>query len=205
EDREAAIAFCREHSRGHTDFELDYRMVAADGRTVWIHDVVNVLSEHGVPRVLRGFLIDVTQRRHAEEESRNLREQLARAGRVTTLGELAAAIAHEVTQPLCAIVSNAQTAQRMLGAGTFAGEDLHEALQDIAEDGRRASAVIARIRGLLQKVPPERAAVDLNDLIRDVAALMRREMARRGVPVRLELAQGLPLVYVDPVQLQQVI
>jgi PAS domain S-box-containing protein len=205
EDREAALAFWREHSRTHADYEFEYRMVAADGRTVWIHDLVNVIADDGAPTLLRGFMIDVTARRQAEEESRNLREQLVRVGRVTAMGELAASIAHEINQPLCAIVSNAQGLQRMFAGVRFDPGEVREALQDITEDGRRASAVIARIRSFLQKAPVPHAPVDVNDLVREVSALMRGELARRGVTLKLELADGLPPVLGDRVQLQQVI
>jgi two-component system sensor kinase FixL len=205
EDREAAIAFCLEHSARDTDFELEYRMLAADGHNVRLHDVVNVVAENGTPKVLRGFLIDVTARRQAEEESRSLREQLVRVGRVSLMGELAASIAHEVNQPLCAIVSNAQAAQRLLAGEGFDLDEARLALQDIIQDGQRASAVISRIRGFLQQAPPKHAPLDVNDLIREVSALVRSEMARKGVALKLELAAELPPVLGDRVQLQQVI
>ncbi len=169
-------------------------MLAADGRTVWIHDIVNVVAASGTPRLLRGFMIDVTARRHAEEESRSFRDRLVRVGRVTLMGELTASIAHEVNQPLCAIVANAQAVQRVLGSEGFDIADVREAVQDITRDAQRASAVIARIRDFLQKVPVEHAPVEVNDVIREVAALMRSEMARRGIAVVLDLADGLPCV-----------
>jgi PAS domain S-box-containing protein len=205
DDREAAIAFGRDHSRGHTDYDFEYRMIARDGRPVWIQDVVNVVEECGVPKMLRGFMIDVTARRQAEDESRKLRDQLVRVGRVTMMGELAASIAHEINQPLCAIISNAQAFQRMLAGGGFNIEEVREALADITQDGQRASAIINGIRGLLQKAPSEHSPLQLNDLIHEMAALMASEMARRGVAVRLELAKKLPPVLGDRVQLQQVI
>jgi two-component system, LuxR family, sensor kinase FixL len=205
DDRQAALAFCLEHSRKHADYEFEYRMVAADSRTVWIHDIVHVVAENGRPVLLRGFMVDVTARRQAEEESRSLREQLIRVGRVSLMGELAASIAHEVNQPLCAIVSNAQALQRVLGGGGYDLDDLRETLDDIIRDGHRASAVIARIRGFFQKVPVEDTPVEVNDLVREVAALMRSEMARRGVAVKLELAQSLPPALGRRIQLQQVI
>jgi PAS domain S-box-containing protein len=203
EDRRAAVAFCAEHSPTHKDYAFDYRMLAADGRSVWIHDVVNVVTENGAPKLLRGFMIDVTQRRRAEEEARSLREQLTRAGRIMVVGELAASIAHEVNQPLCAIVSNALAAQNLLADGDEA--EAIEALRDILQDGQRASGVIARIRGLLQKAPEQRTPVDLNDLIRGVVVLVRHDMLRRGVSLKLELSEDLPRVVGDRVQLQQVI
>ncbi len=205
DDRDAAVAFCREHSGQDSDFELEYRMLAADGRSVWLHDVVHVVAENGMPKELRGFLIDITARRQAEDESRALRDQLARVGRVSTMGELAASIAHEVNQPLCAIVSNAQAAQRLLGSQHLDLDEVRLAMQDVIQDGQRASAVIARIRGFLQQAAPERVRLDINELIREVWALMHAELSRKGVAVRLELADGLPSVLGDRVQLQQVI
>jgi C4-dicarboxylate-specific signal transduction histidine kinase len=124
---------------------------------------------------------------------------------VTALGELAASIAHEVNQPLCAIVSNAQAAQRMLAAGGFRPEEVEEALEDIVSDGQRASEVIGRIRGFLQNAPAEHSPVEVNNLIREMAALVRGEMAKRGVTIKLELADRLPLVTGNRIQLQQVI
>src|SRR5205823_5926203 len=105
---------------------------------------------------LRGVMLDITARKAAEEETHRLRDQLARVARVTTMGELAAAIAHELNQPLCAIVSNAQAAQHLLAGDAADVEDLREMLQDIVADSRRASDVIGRIRSLLQKRPFQR-------------------------------------------------
>lgn len=144
-------------------------------------------------------------RKRLEEKETRLRDQLALAGRVSLMGELAASIAHEVNQPLCAIISNAQTIQRMLARGGFDLTELLEALDDITRDGQRASAVIARIRGLLKKAPAERTAIHLNELIREVIALTRWEMSRRRIFVKLALADDLPCVRGDRVQLQQVI
>ncbi len=126
-------------------------------------------------------------------------------GRVSRMGELAASIAHEVNQPLCAIISNAQTARRLLAGGGPNLTEVDEALEDIIRDGQRASAVIARIRGLFKKAPVERGAIDLNELIREVVNSTRWEMNPRGMLIRLELADKLPLVWGDRVQLQQVI
>jgi signal transduction histidine kinase len=165
----------------------------------WPDDVVQGLQLVGE------VFANALARKRAEEREARLREQLTRVARVTTLGELAASIAHEVNQPLCAIVSNAETAQRLLGKGHVEVEEIREALQDISEDGRRASAVIARVRASLQKGPVERAPVDVNDLLREVAGLSRSRLALRGLGVRLDLAAGLPPVLGDRFQLQQVI
>jgi PAS domain S-box-containing protein len=188
------------------EFRMEYRLRRFDGEYRWLLDT-------GVPRfesdgTFEGYIgscIDITDQKQVEEESRSLREQLIRVGRVTSMGELAASIAHEVNQPLCAIVSNANALQRMLASGHMDLGELREALGDISDDGQRASAVIARIRGFFQKTAAQRAPVDVNDLIREVAGLLRSEMARRGVTVKLELARAVPAVLGDRVQLEQVI
>ena len=205
DDREQAVAFCLEHSGRDTEYQFEYRMVSADGRAVWVHDIVNVVRENGSPKTLRGFLIDVTARRQAEEDLQGLREHLGRVGRATLMGELAASIAHEVNQPLCAIVANAQAAERLLAGAVPDLAEVGEAVRDISRDGQRAGAVIDRIRGLLRKAPLQQSPVEVNDLLREVAALVRGEMTGRGVSVKLERADQLPMVHGERVQLQQVV
>ena len=204
EDRDAAVAFCLEHSQRDTDYEFYYRMVHADGSLVWIHDIVNVVTEDGKPKTLRGFMIDVTARRVADDELRTLRDQIARVGRVSMLGQLAASIAHEVNQPLCAIVSNARAVEQMLASGRDP-EEVRAAMNDISQDGQRASNVINRIRKLFQHSPMPHALLDLNELIHEIVPLIENEMLRRGINLKLELAENLPRVLGDRVQLQQVI
>src|SRR5262249_33674834 len=106
---------------------------------------------------------------------------------------------------LCAIVSNAQTVQRMLSRGGFVLEELLEALADITQDAQRASSVIARIRGLAQNEPALSVPGDINELINEMIVLMGRELTRRNIRLMLELARRLPPVPADPVQIQQVI
>src|SRR5438552_8543758 len=121
------------------------------------------------------------------------------------MGELAAAIAHEVNQPLAAIVTNANFCLRQLASATPNSDKLREAISEIVNDGTRASAVISRIRALLQKSPPERVAVNVNRIIQEVTILLRNEMTRNRVSLRTDLAADLPRVSGDPVQLQQVL
>jgi C4-dicarboxylate-specific signal transduction histidine kinase len=121
------------------------------------------------------------------------------------MGELAASIAHEVNQPLCAIVSNAQALRRLLDAGDVDVGELREALGDIIQDGGRAGAVLARTRDFLKQGPADHAPVAVNALIGEMAALLRGQMTRRGVTVKLDLADALPAVLGQPVELQQVI
>jgi PAS domain S-box-containing protein len=158
------------------------------------------------------FVLDLTGRKRAEAEAREserrYREtlmELAHANRVTSMGQLTASIAHEVNQPITAAVINAEAALRWLGAQPPNLEEVRGALGLIIEDGTRAGNVIGGIRALIKKVPPRQACLDLNEAIREVIALTRGEAARTGVSVRTDLADGLPLIYGDRVQLQQVI
>jgi NO-binding membrane sensor protein with MHYT domain len=147
----------------------------------------------------------VSKRKRAEEVLRQTRADLAHIQRVTTMGQMAASISHEVMQPLGAVVTNAQTAVRWLGAQPPDLEEAREALGRAIKDGNRASDVIGRIRALAKKSPPVKNALDINNVILEVIALTRGEVMKNGVSVQTQLAEGLPLVQGDRVQLQQVI
>jgi signal transduction histidine kinase len=144
-------------------------------------------------------------RKRAEETAQQLRDQLARMVRVSLVGELAAAIAHEITQPLCAIVSNSQAGQRLLAGENIDLDEVRDTLRDIAADGRRASDVVTRIRGMLQKQTPERSPFHLPDAMREVVALIYGPAMQHGISVQHELDSDLPDVLGDRVQLQQVV
>jgi signal transduction histidine kinase len=130
---------------------------------------------------------------------------LAHANRVSTMGHLAASIAHEVNQPIAAIVASANAALRWLGAQPPDLGEVREALGAIIEDGNRASHVIGRIRGLIRKVPPRREPLDMNQAILDAATLTRNELIRHRIALQIQLAQELPVVQGDRIQLQQVL
>jgi PAS domain S-box-containing protein len=146
--------------------------------------------------------VDVTRRREAEEETRRQRDELAHVLRVTTLGELAASLAHEINQPLTAIITDAQAGKRLLGT---AYPEVTEALGDIVSDARRASDIIRGLRALFRKERERPTSVDVNDLVRSVAGLLRADLLRKRIGIRLALASDLPTVYGDSVQLQQVV
>jgi signal transduction histidine kinase len=158
------------------------------------------------------FVLDLTERKQAEqnlrESERRYREaqaELAHVTRVTTLGELTASIAHEVKQPIGATVTNAQAALRFLGAEAVDANELREILRDIVKDGNRAGEVVSRISDLIKKAPPRRDNLEINGAIREVIEFTRGEAAKNRVSVRTELADRLPLVRGDRVELQQVI
>jgi signal transduction histidine kinase len=145
------------------------------------------------------------ERKRAEEALRQTEAELAHVSRVTTMGELAASIAHEVNQPLGAIVGNADICLHWLSGERPDLGKLREALHDISHDGRRASAVISRIRGLVKKNVPHKSMLDLNELAIESQALVEHDAHRKGVALVKELADALPLVHGDRVQLQQVL
>lgn len=144
-------------------------------------------------------------RKQTELEAQRLRQDLAHIGRVSVMGELTASLAHELNQPLTAILSNAQAAQRLLAADVVNLEEVREILHDIVTDDKRAGDMIHRLRGLIKKGDLEFAALDLNEIVGEVAWLVRSDAILRNVSLRLEFADDLPKVRGDRVQLQQVV
>jgi C4-dicarboxylate-specific signal transduction histidine kinase len=152
-----------------------------------------------------GAAQDVTRHRISEDALAKARSELARVARVTTLGAMAASIAHEVNQPLSGIITNASTCLRMLGADPPNVDGARETARRTIRDGNRASEVITRLRTLFSKRGPTTESVGLNEAIREVIALSLSELQRNRVILRYELADDLPPVSGDRVQLQQVI
>ena len=148
---------------------------------------------------------DITERKRAEEALRKSQAELAHVSRLTTMGELTASIAHEVNQPLTAVVNNANASISLLPEGTPNLEEVRAALAEIIEDANRASDVITRVRQLAKKAPFEKSLLDLRDVVQDVLALARYESATRRITIRIDLSQDLPSVSGDRVQLRQVL
>jgi signal transduction histidine kinase len=156
-------------------------------------------------RAERDALESEERRRQAEEEAQRQREDLAHVLRVTTLGELAAALAHEISQPLGAILSNAQATRRLLDNHRAEPEELGDALADITDDAKRAAQIIHRLRAMFSKRRLDPVPVDVNALVQEVVGLLRTNLGRRAILVRLDLGTALPPVLGDAVQLQQVL
>jgi len=166
---------------------------------------------HWSPQVIRSVRLvgevfaNALARKQAAAEQVFLREQLAHTARVNATGEVVASIAHEVNQPLFAIVSNARAAGTLLSRNDPDLAEIGAALDDIVQDANRASAIIARVRAFLQRKPTEHAPLDLNAVVETVRTFLGPELARRRVKLEVELAGGLPVVLGDGVQLQQVL
>jgi two-component system sensor kinase FixL len=156
-------------------------------------------------RLLGEVFANTLSRRRSEMEGQRLRQDLAHVGRVSTVGELTASLAHELNQPLTAILANAQAIRRMLESDKADPAELRAIVGDIVDDDKRASEVISRLRGLLKKGTLERSNVDMSELVGQVARLVAGDAILRNVVTQLELAPDLPPVYGDRVQLQQVV
>jgi two-component system sensor kinase FixL len=175
-----------------------------DGSEVPVEVGLNPIDTPEGPCVLAS-VIDITERRRIEAEAALQRNELAHLSRVAMLGELSGSLAHELNQPLAAILSNAQAAQRILGSGVADMDEIREILKDIVQDDRRAGEVIKRLRALFRKEELRYRPLEVNDVVLDVLKLLRSDLLNRDVAVRTELAAGLPQVDGDPVQLQQVL
>jgi NO-binding membrane sensor protein with MHYT domain len=149
-------------------------------------------------------VVSLSERKRAEEALRSARAELAHINRVTTMGELTASLAHEVTQPIAAAATNAEACLRWLTGDHPNLEEARASALSIVKDAKRAAEIISRIRQLFQKSPPQRESVDVNEIIREMIVLLRSEVTRHSISVRAELAADLPPVMGDRVQLQQV-
>ena len=188
-----------------TDFEHEHRLQMPDGSIKYLHMVAHgTRDEDGRPEYI-GAVQDVTARRLSEQALGEAQSELAHVARVSALSTLTASIAHEVNQPLSGIITNASTCLRMLAAEPPDLDGARETARRAIRDGNRASEVIARVRTLFTKKEFATESVDLNGATREVTALLVGELQRNRVLLQLELAQDLPPVTGDRIQLQQVI
>lgn len=186
-------------------YDIEHRILV-DGAVKWVREKARVeFSDSGTPLRGLGIVQDITGRKQAEQEQYILRRQLTHVSRLTTAGELTPALAHEISQPLAAILANAQAARHILNDEKPDMDELHAILDDIISDDTRAREVIKRIRSLLRKESAKSGRMDINRVIEDALKLVERESRFRRITVRSALAQGLPPVTADPIQIGQVV
>jgi signal transduction histidine kinase/ABC-type uncharacterized transport system substrate-binding protein len=208
EDRRVALGTLRGvlMSQSAITDVTDVRVVRAGSEVRWVRvRARSHLDDRGTPDQLSGIFVDITDQKAAESEAELQRQEVAHLMRVSVLGELSGAIAHEVNQPLTAILSNAQAALYLLGQDSPNLAEIRDALQDIVQEDNRAGEVVQRLRGLLKKGESQFEPVDLNQLVDSTTTLLRSELIDRRVTVTADLAAGLPTVFGDSVQLQQVL
>ncbi|MBR0819887.1 PAS domain-containing protein [Bradyrhizobium liaoningense] len=205
DDRRIAVGTLRGVLRGQATV-TDIRIVRPDGQIRWFRIRARAPLDRGrSPDQLSGILVDITDQKAAESEADQQRQEIAHLMRVSTLGELSGAIAHEVNQPLTAILSNAQAALYILEQSEPNLAEVRDALQDIVKEDSRAGNVVRRLHGLLKKEQTRSEFVDLNEMVDSAQLLLRSELIRRRVTIETDLAKSRPTAYGDSVQLQQVL
>ncbi|MCD5979532.1 sensor histidine kinase [Pseudomonas quasicaspiana] len=187
------------------DLSVEHRLLMPDGRIKHLHMLAHLTHDQAGNCEYVGALMDVTASKQAEEALHRSQTELAHVTRVTTLGELAASIAHEVNQPLAAVTTNAEASLRWLNRREPDITEAAQALERILSETFRASEVIRRIRALSRKADPQRAAVDLQEIIEDSVSLIAREIQRARVELVQDIARDVPRVMGDRIQLQQVL
>jgi C4-dicarboxylate-specific signal transduction histidine kinase len=205
DDRARAKQTIDRASSDGKDFDHGYRLLMPDGSIKYVHATAHAATDASGGIEFVGAVTDVTARKRAEEELHEAQANLAHVTRVTALGELAASIAHEVNQPLAAVVTNAAACLRWLDRETPNLDEARGTVRSIIKDGSRAGEVIQRVRGLVNKTAGQKAPLHLNEVVDEVITLVQLELFSHRVLLRLELAPALPLVLADRIQLQQVI
>ncbi|REG50694.1 PAS domain S-box-containing protein [Paraburkholderia sp. BL6669N2] len=190
---------------GEQEFDCEYRLLMPDKSIKHLHVVAHVVTDEPGKRRFVGAIMDVTAAKLAAQKLHEAQTELARVTRVTTLGELSASIAHEVSQPLAAIVTNGEACLRWLGHPSPELAEVQNCVTRMIGEGRRASDIVHHIRTLAKKDFLQKTRLDLNDVIHDVVGLTQREVLSHKVSLCLRLASELPPLLGDRVQLQQVI
>jgi PAS domain S-box-containing protein len=208
DDRARTLEQLESASREEREFEFDYRIVHPAGGIRDIHTVGHpVFTPSGDLVEFVGTVMDITERKRAEEERERLRQvqaDLAHLSRVTTMSELTASLAHEIRQPISAAITNAKTCLRWLGRDDPNLREGHDAAERMVKDVTRAADIISRISLLFKKGALQQELVDVNEVIREMIVLLRSEADRYAISIRTELAEDLPQVMAERVQLQQV-
>jgi PAS domain S-box-containing protein len=205
DDRARAQRTIDRATRDGKDFNHEYRLLLPDGSVKHVHATAHAVTDESGGIEFVGAVTDVTARKRAEEKLHEAQAELAHVARVTALGELAASIAHEVNQPLAAVVANAAACQRWLARTPPDLEEARSTVQSIIKDGNRAGEVIQRVRGLVNKTVDQKVPLDINEVVNEVISLLHHELASHRMLLRTELAPAVGLVLGDWIQLQQVI
>jgi len=185
------------------DFQFEHRLLMPDGSVKYINVVAHAGTDNAGRLEFVGAVMDITGRKQAEDSLHTAQANLARIARLTTMGELAATIAHEVNQPLAGVVNNANACLRWLGRESPDLDEARDAIRRILRDGNRGSEVIARIRAVLKQEPSPKEYLDINEVVLETIALTGVYL--QGASLQTDLSRALPGVFADRIQLQQVL
>ena len=206
DDREIMRHTLAKSTQGGGRYEVEYRVLMPNGQMRWVASEGYLeLDGRGRPMRLQGVTIDITQRKQSELDAHAHRNEVAHLLRAASLGELSSALAHELSQPLTAILGNAQAAQLILARKNCDLEEIREILDDIASDDKRAGEIIGRLRTLLKKGEFQPRLLEANELIHEALKLLNYDLMAHHIRVITELGVGLPSIRGDSVQLQQVL
>jgi len=189
--------------RDGKDFAFEHRLQLADGSVKYLQIVAHPSKNESNDLEFVGAVMDVTERKRSEDALDRLRLDLAHVSRVSTLGQMAASIAHEINQPLAGIVINGNASLRWLAAESPNLDEAREATRRIVRDGQRAGDVITRLRSLFQRRGSLKERLDIHEVVQEVIAITRGDVQKGGATIRTQMAADLPLVGGDRVQLQQ--
>jgi len=205
-DRKRVAAEFERMDAGKSALDIEYQVVLRDGTMKHLHHLAQaVFGPDGRVQKYVGTVHDITDRRHAEDEARVLQERLTHFSRLSTMGEMAAGLAHEINQPLSAIATYAQACQRLIRQPDLEIEDVMSALEQINAQALRAGEVIRRLRNFVKNREVKREPVNCARLLEDLRTLAETDARLHNIRLRLDCAEPLPTVYADPIQLQQVV
>ncbi|MBI4290389.1 MAG: PAS domain S-box protein [Betaproteobacteria bacterium] len=207
DDREQSRALVAQLLKGERrEYHLQKRYQQRNGKVVWANVNVSLVPATDTePQMLLRIVEDISERKKTEQALAQAQADLARVARITSLGELAASIAHEVKQPLAAVVTNAHACLRWLGAKPINLREGRDAVQRIIRDANLASEVVSRIRAFLHRRETHKTTLHIDDVVLEALALVQAEARRRDVSVQFQAATGIPSIFADGVELQQVI
>ena len=205
DDRSLARQTIDRASRDGQDFEHGYRLLMPDGSVKYVHATARAVPDNPGGIEFVGAVTDVTARKRAEEKLHEAQAALAHVTRVTALGELAASIAHDVNQPLAAVVANAAACLRWLDREPPDLEEARGTMESIIKEGNRAGEVTQRVRAFVNKTTDQRIPLHINDVVNEVVTLVQHELFSHRISLRVELTPVLGIVLADRIQLQQVI
>jgi PAS domain S-box-containing protein len=205
EDRAFVEQAIERATRDGKDLDYEHRLLMPDGSVKYVHVVAHAVRDQADQLEFIGAVVDVTANKQAEEKLHTARTELAHVTRVATLGELTASIAHEVNQPLAAVVANADAALRWLDRETPDLAAARRSVEWVINDSYRASEVIRHVRALANKTDVEKTSLDFNQVVKDAIVLVQRELTSQRISLRAELAPARLAVFGDRIQLQQVI
>ena len=206
EDRDATLKAIERHHQERVPYDVEYRLRTKQGEYRWFRSRGQAIwDKHGKTFRMAGSIQDIHEHKEMEKKSQSLRDELNHMSRVLSMGEIAASLAHEINQPLTAIRSYAQAAQRLLARDAPDLREVDKILTGIVTGNRRAEAVIQRIRMLMKNEQFERSPMDVKQFIKEVVNLLRKNIEEHKISLRLDLDAELPQVFGDRVQLQQVV